>query len=121
VFTIVRIRCSRWAGFGVHDRPENAASARKFEQGRQEASKKEQELLGRLRQLPDGEQKASETKQMISLIRNFIGYREYPKYDIVSRYFLLRQALLREAELLVQAVNGRVKVKENDRLNRVRG
>jgi rifampicin phosphotransferase len=79
------------------------ASARKFEQGRQEASKKEQELLGRLRQLPDGEQKASETEQMISLIRNFIGYREYPKYDIVSRYFLLRQALLKEAELLVQA------------------
>src|SRR5713101_4823205 len=48
------------------------ASNRKFEQGRQEALKKEQELLDRLRQLPDGEQKAKETKRMISLIRNFI-------------------------------------------------
>src|SRR5205807_10183479 len=41
------------------------ASNRKFEQGRQEALKKEQELLDRLKQLPDGEQKAKETKRMI--------------------------------------------------------
>jgi rifampicin phosphotransferase len=55
------------------------AGNRKFEQGRQEALKKEQELLDRLKQLPDGKQKAEETKQMISLLRNFAGYREYPK------------------------------------------
>ncbi|MDQ0045822.1 pyruvate,water dikinase [Paenibacillus polymyxa] len=79
------------------------ASKRKFEQGRQEALKKEQDLLARLKQLPGGEQKAEETKQMIDLIRNFIGYREYPKYDIVSRYFIYKQALLKEAERLVQA------------------
>ncbi|QIP17390.1 phosphoenolpyruvate synthase [Spirosoma aureum] len=78
-------------------------SKRKFEQGRQEALKKEHELLGRLKQLPDGEQKASETKRMIDLIRNFAGYREYPKYGIVSRYFVYKQALLNEAEQLVQA------------------
>ncbi len=78
-------------------------SARKFEQGRREASQKEQELLDRLMQLPDGEQKAGETKQLISLIRNFAGYREYPKYGIVSRYFIYKQALLQEAEHLVQA------------------
>lgn len=82
---------------------EPGASKRKFEQGRQEALKKEQDLLTRLKQLPDGEQKAEETKQMIDLIRNFIGYREYPKYDIVSRYFIYKQALLKEAERLVQA------------------
>jgi len=82
---------------------EPGASKRKFEQGRQEALKKEQDLLARLKQLPDGEQKAEETKQMIDLIRNFIGYREYPKYDIVSRYFIYKQALLKEAERLVQA------------------
>ncbi|MFJ7930774.1 phosphoenolpyruvate synthase [Peribacillus sp. NPDC096448] len=79
------------------------ASNRKFEQGRQEALKKEQELLGRLKQLPDGEQKAKETKRMIGLIRNFIGYREYPKYGMVNRYFVYKQALLKEAEQLVQA------------------
>ncbi len=79
------------------------ASHRKFEQGRQEALKKEQELLERLKQLPDGEQKAKEAKRMIDLIRNFIGYREYPKYGIVNRYFVYKQALLKEAEDLVQA------------------
>jgi pyruvate,water dikinase len=77
--------------------------ARKFEQGQQEALKKEQELLERLKQLPDGEQKVNETKRMISLLRNFIGYREYPKYGIVSRYFVYKQALLKESEQLVQA------------------
>ncbi|HET9921893.1 MAG TPA: phosphoenolpyruvate synthase, partial [Ktedonobacteraceae bacterium] len=79
------------------------ASKRKFEQGREEALKKEQELLERLKQLPDGEQKAEETKRVISLIRNFIGYREYPKYGMVNRYFVYKQALLKEAEQLVQA------------------
>lgn len=82
---------------------EPQASTRKFEQGRQEALEKEQELLARLRQLPDGEQKASETKRMIGLIRNFIGYREYPKYGMIHRYFVYKQALLQEAERLVQA------------------
>ncbi|WP_145132757.1 phosphoenolpyruvate synthase [Paenibacillus sp. Y412MC10] len=78
-------------------------SRRRFEQGRQEALAKEQELLNRLRQLPDGDQKADETKRMIDLVRNFIGYREYPKYGWVSRYFVYKQALLKEAERLVQA------------------
>ncbi|BAY34051.1 phosphoenolpyruvate synthase [Nostoc carneum NIES-2107] len=82
---------------------EPGESERKFEQGRQSALKKEQELLERLKQLPDGEQKAEQTKRMIGLIRNFIGYREYPKYGIVNRYFVYKQALLKEAEQLVQA------------------
>jgi phosphoenolpyruvate synthase/pyruvate phosphate dikinase len=75
----------------------------RFERGRQEVLNKEQELLGRLKQLPDGEQKAKETKRMISLVRNLSGYREYPKYGIVSRYFVYKRALLKEAERLVQA------------------
>ncbi|KAF3886674.1 MULTISPECIES: phosphoenolpyruvate synthase [Nostocales] len=82
---------------------EPGASKRKFEQGQQEALRKEQELLDRLKQLPDGDEKAEETKRKICLVRNFIGYREYPKYGIVSRYFVYKQALLKEAERLVQA------------------
>ncbi|MED2972213.1 phosphoenolpyruvate synthase [Fictibacillus sp. B-59209] len=78
------------------------ASHQRFEQGRQEALKKEQELLDRLMQLPDGPQKAEETKQRIRTLRNFIGYREYPKYGMVNRYFVYKQALLKEAEQLVQ-------------------
>src|SRR5262249_2338406 len=82
---------------------EHGAGKRKFEQGRRKALKKEEELLDRLKGLPDGEQKAEETKRMISIIRNFAGYREYPKYGIVSRYFVYKQALLKEADQLVQA------------------
>ena len=79
------------------------AGKRRFEQGRQEARKKEQELLERLRALPDGEWKAEETKGVIDRVRTFSGYREYPKYGMVSRYFVYKQALLEEAERLVQA------------------
>ncbi len=82
---------------------EPGAGERRFEQGRQEAWTKEQELLERLRALPDGEQKAEEAKRMIDRVRTFIGYREYPKYGMVSRYFVYKQAMLEEAERLVQA------------------
>ncbi|WNS45231.1 phosphoenolpyruvate synthase [Paenibacillus sp. MMS20-IR301] len=78
------------------------ASRQKFARGLEEAMNKEQELISRLMQLPDGEQKAAAARQQISLIRNFSGYREYPKYGIVNRYFVYKQALLKEAELLVQ-------------------
>jgi pyruvate,water dikinase len=82
---------------------EAGEGARRFEQGRQEAWRKEQELLARLRSLPDGEEKAEETERMIDRLRTFAGYREYPKYAMVSRYFVYKQALLAEAERLVQA------------------
>ena len=82
---------------------EPGAGERRFEQGRQAAWQKEQELLERLRALPDGELKADEVKRMIDRVRTFIGYREYPKYGMVSRYFVYKQALLDEAERLVQA------------------
>ncbi|MFD3454737.1 rifamycin-inactivating phosphotransferase [Streptomyces sp. NPDC058691] len=82
---------------------EPGAAGRRFEQGRQKAEKKEQEVLSRLRALPDGDRKADETKRMIDRVRSFIGYREYPKYGIVSRYFVYKKALLEEAERLVRA------------------
>jgi phosphoenolpyruvate synthase/pyruvate phosphate dikinase len=82
---------------------EPGAAERRFRQGRQEAEEKREDVLERLRARPDGEQKADETSRMIDRVRTFIGYREYPKYDIVSRYFVYKQALLGEAERLVQA------------------
>jgi phosphoenolpyruvate synthase/pyruvate phosphate dikinase len=82
---------------------EPGAGHRKFEQGRRQALQKKEELLERLRQLPDGEQKANETEQMIDLVRNLAGYREYPKYGMVARYYVYKQALMKEAERLVQA------------------
>jgi pyruvate,water dikinase len=82
---------------------EPGAGKRRFEQGRQEAWKKEQEVLERLRALPDGAAKAEEAKRMIDRVRTFAGYREYPKYGIVRRYFIYKVALLDEAERLVRA------------------
>ncbi|MFJ8970222.1 rifamycin-inactivating phosphotransferase [Streptomyces anulatus] len=78
------------------------AAERRFEQGRRKALQKEQDVLSRLRALPDGDRKADETRRMIDRVRTFIGYREYPKYGIVSRYFVYKQALLAEAERLVR-------------------
>lgn len=89
---------------GNLDNFEPGAGRRLFEQGLHEAQRKEQELLARLRALPgDGEQRAQETKRMIDRVRAFAGYREYPKYGMVSRYFVYKQALLREADRLVGA------------------
>ncbi|HEY6218420.1 MAG TPA: phosphoenolpyruvate synthase, partial [Gemmatimonadaceae bacterium] len=82
---------------------EPGEAARRFEQGRREAAKKEEELLKRLRALPDGEAKAEETKRQIDRLRTFIGYREYPKFGMISRTFLYKQAIMREADHLARA------------------
>lgn len=82
---------------------EPGAGRRIFEQGRLEALRKEQELLDRLKQLTDGINKAEKAKIMISIMRNFTGFREYPKYGMINRYFVYKLALLKEAEQLVQS------------------
>ncbi|MFB4309505.1 rifamycin-inactivating phosphotransferase [Actinomadura sp. GTD37] len=79
------------------------AGERRFAEGREESRRKERELLARLRALPGGERKAAETKRMIDRVRAFAGYREYPKYGMVSRYFAYKQALLGEADRLVRS------------------
>jgi pyruvate,water dikinase len=73
-----------------------------FEKGLAEAKQKEQDLLNRLEQMPGGKQKANKTKRMISVLRNFTGYREYPKYLMIEHYWIIKQALLKEAANLVQ-------------------
>ncbi|PXX71656.1 pyruvate,water dikinase [Nocardia tenerifensis] len=79
------------------------AGKQRFADGLRDAERKKAELLRRLRALPDGERKAEETERMIDRVRTFSGYREYPKYGMVSRYFVYKKALLREAERLVEA------------------
>jgi phosphoenolpyruvate synthase/pyruvate phosphate dikinase len=78
-------------------------ATRRLEHGQHAAQNKEKELLTRLRALPDGVSKAEEAKRMIDRVRTFSGYREYPKYGIIGRYFVYKQALLNEAERLVRA------------------
>lgn len=77
------------------------ASAERFARGCREAEAKADEVLRRVRALPDGDAKAEEVERMIAQVRTFIGYREYPKYDIVARSFLAKQALHREVRALV--------------------
>ena len=79
------------------------AGERRFAQGLQEARDKEREVLERLRELPGGQQEAVEVERMIGRLRAFIGYREYPKYSMISRYFVYKLALLEEADRLVRA------------------
>ncbi|MDL5158251.1 phosphoenolpyruvate synthase [Actinomycetospora termitidis] len=74
---------------------------RRFDAGREQADRKGAEILERLRALPDGERKAAETRAMIDRLRTFIGYREFPKFAMIQRYFLYKQALLDEAGRLV--------------------
>lgn len=89
----------------------SGAHKAKYEQGRIEADKKERELISRLKQLSGGNSKAKKAKKMISILRNFIGYREYSKHALLQRYNLYKQALMKEARKLVQ--NGIIQEKED--------
>lgn len=79
---------------------EPGARTAKFEQGKLKADQKEKDLLSRLEKLKGGRQKAKKTKKMISVLRNYIGYREYPKYALIKRFFIYKKALLKEAAVL---------------------
>ena len=76
---------------------------RRFTHGLDAARKKEMELLQQVRLLPGGDEKAREVTRMIDRVRTFVGYREYPKYFIVNRYFAYKQALMTEADRLVES------------------
>ncbi|WP_312810911.1 phosphoenolpyruvate synthase [Sedimentibacter sp.] len=73
-----------------------------FEQKRLEAEQKEHELISRLEKLPGGRKKAEKMKKKISVFRNFIGFREYPKYALMQHFYVYKQALKKEAAMLVQ-------------------
>ena len=79
------------------------AAAERFSRGLLTAREKEREVLSRLRALPDGEQQAEAAKKLIDQLRTFSGYREYPKYGMIGRYFVYKQALLAEADRQVRA------------------
>ncbi|MET9211448.1 MULTISPECIES: rifamycin-inactivating phosphotransferase [unclassified Nocardia] len=78
------------------------AGKQRFDDGLRDAEQAKHRLLDRVRALPDGAAKATETAAMIDRLRTYSGYREYPKYGMVSRYFVYKQALLREADRLVR-------------------
>lgn len=74
---------------------------RKAERGRAEAERATNDLLERIRKLPGGGRKARQAARRMSLIRHFIGYREYSKHALLQRYELYKRAMLAEARRLV--------------------
>lgn len=50
-------------------------------------------------------------EKQIRLLRNFNGCREYPKYFIIRRFYLYKQAVMKEVDRLVQS--GVLKQKED--------
>ncbi|EMG26728.1 phosphoenolpyruvate synthase [Listeria fleischmannii 1991] len=78
------------------------AHEEKHRKGELEALDKKEELINQLAKLPDGESKVSETRQAVDALRHFSGFREYPKYVMVTHYFVYKQALLKEAKKLVE-------------------
>ena len=79
------------------------AREQRFADGAEAATRVRHEVLTALRALPEGAADAAETDRYIERLRMFIGYREFPKYMMVSRYWIYKQALLTEADRLVRA------------------
>jgi pyruvate,water dikinase len=76
------------------------ARAARTERNRRAAEETQKDVLDRLARLPGGRRKVRRTVAMISRMRNFTGYREYPKYLMMRHYWLVKQALLTEASAL---------------------
>ena len=79
------------------------ATKLKYKQGKVQSEKRIQELIRKVEKLPRGNKKAKKIRRIASLIRNYIGYREYPKFSYMKRYFIYKEAMLKEAENLLQS------------------
>lgn len=74
----------------------------KFERGAREARDAVESLLRRVRTLPGGARKARKLARLMALYRNTVGIRELPKYIIIRYLDQYREALLEEAQALVE-------------------
>ncbi len=77
------------------------ASKAAFDEGRTESERAERELMSRVEKLPGGKRKAKKARKQISVLRNLAGYREYPKFLMMQHYWIIKQAVMREAAKLV--------------------
>ncbi len=74
----------------------------KFDQGRMKSEKRIEELVSQVEKLPRGKKKSKQIRKVASLIRNYIGYREYPKFSYMKRYLAYKNAMLKEADVLLK-------------------
>ncbi|WP_440948558.1 phosphoenolpyruvate synthase [Methanosarcina sp. T3] len=72
----------------------------RFIQGQKEAQEYVHRLLERIRNTPAGKLKTGLMSRLLSIYRNSIGLREFPKYVIVRFFDIYRQAILAEARPL---------------------
>ena len=86
----------------VRDQPAGEAR-RRVDAGRRVAEATARSLLERLRALPEGDALAAEAERRIRTLRALVGWREFPKYGLIRRYGIYREALRREAARLVDA------------------
>ncbi len=93
---IVPIILSNIKNFGLN------ASKLKYDQGKAESERRIEELASKVEKLPGGRKKAKKVRKIASLIRNYIGYREYPKFSYIKRYYIYKQALFKESSKLLQ-------------------
>jgi len=60
---------------------------------------------------PGGKRKAKKIRKAAKVIRNGLGYREYPKFSFLKRYLTYKKAMLNEADKLV--ADGQIKDRED--------
>ena len=80
----------------VHNFPPGSRNAI-VEEKRRAVDAKVEELVSRITQLPGGRAKAKKIAKQISVMRNFAGLREYPKFAMIQHFLVYKEALLREA------------------------
>jgi rifampicin phosphotransferase len=80
----------------------SGAHRQNFEQGRIEAEEAAKRLIARVRKTHGGVFKARLMKRLVKVYRNLAGMREYPKYILIQHFDLCKQAVLEEAEKLVE-------------------
>ncbi len=73
---------------------------KRFKQGEKEAVETVQNLLANIKKTPGGRFKAKLMSRLLSIYRNAMGLREFPKYALVRSFDIYRQAVLKEARYL---------------------
>jgi phosphoenolpyruvate synthase/pyruvate phosphate dikinase len=74
---------------------------RKFAEGEKRAEEAAKTLSTRLKKIKGGTIKAKIMAKLIKTYRGLAGFREYPKYFIVSHFDIYKKAIMEEAEKLV--------------------
>lgn len=75
---------------------------RKFSEGKAAAEQAAVTLLVELEQTTGGVVKVNIMRHLIKIYRGLIGFREYPKYFLISLFGIYKQAILEEAAKLLE-------------------